>query len=961
MKKVIVITVFLGYCLFVQGQYVQSGKVRKHNSGKEPLFGVAISALGAPPARTDNIGQFNLVFDQTTKHPGEKISFLEVLKTGFEVVNYSDVNNARLAASPKDTFHIIMAPQGQVAHAINEYYNLSYASLTKRYQHSIDSLKEALNQSKIDQVTFANIARQAEENYQFARKQLEELAQKFARKNLDDVSALYRQAFEQFKQGQILKAIQLLSQLELQAEEFQAQYRRGDSIVQEGENIKKQAREGLKKVAETFVLQANLHLAVFDIDAALKAYRDAIQIDSTNREIMLEYASFLYHQNLWLELPDVYAQAMAASSNAIDSSEVWQLKGQLFVQLNQIDKADSCLQIALAIQEAAYPSNTLFIAPYLIQTLGAFAYLFDKQNKASEALRTLKRAISLNKQLENVRPNMYRNFQPELLWGIGSLYNQLYQAELAEEELRNALGIYENIMTQDSSDQRANMGDIYLELAKVYDNIDQASKTLEMLHKAIGLYSKLYRENPAAYKPNIASLYQNLAAFHDDHHQPDSAIIFYEKGIALFEELVQDNPLTYSPKLSDIYDEVGNFGEFPGGGRRAVEYHQKAIEILTPFYERQPNVYAPQMFIYYNNIGNTYTVSLDDTDKAEEYYSKAKAIFESIIVEELVEPEPFVDDYGTLLTNLAVEKFNQYDIKESEKYYNQALDWYERYLHINPPLFRFALARLKLRIAYLEEEKSNIDKAIAYGQEALDLFRDLARTDSIFYEPRMGIALKNLCYFYYSSFVWNKRPPEHEIVEALAQEGILLMEKYPKAYESKQTLQRLKSTRQFFRDLPPPHMYSKVRKAENFAYQADVAYARKDFEKAIIKEKKALELFQLIHEYDTTKSSWKRMIDNEYSSLANCYLFTHQLSLAEAAAKQSFKFGNYYMDGLASFALALLLQGKWDACKAFMDQTFSESSNKARLKEGFLNEVDELERYGITHPDFGKFRALCNS
>ena len=90
MRPVFRVCLFLLLCLLqaelpVCAQVRQAGKVTLQNSGRKPLSGVQVKAMGAVPASSDVQGNFSLHFNKA--RPGQMLLLDEVYKEGYELVN----------------------------------------------------------------------------------------------------------------------------------------------------------------------------------------------------------------------------------------------------------------------------------------------------------------------------------------------------------------------------------------------------------------------------------------------------------------------------------------------------------------------------------------------------------------------------------------------------------------------------------------------------------------------------------------------------------------------------------------------------------------------------------------------------------------------------------------------------------------------------------------------------------
>ena len=100
------------------------------------------------------------------------------------------------------------------------------------------------------------------------------------------------------------------------------------------------------------------------------------------------------------------------------------------------------------------------------------------------------------------------------------------------------------------------------------------------------------------------------------------------------------------------------------------------------------------------------------------------------------------------------------------------------------------------------------------------------------------------------------------------------------------------------------------------------------------------------------------LIAAQYGSLAWYQLFVRQFAAAEQAARAGLAKdpGEEWIN--TNLVLALLYQGKWEAAKQVYETLKDQPYGNSTYRTTFLEDLDTLEKEGITHPDVAKARKL---
>lgn len=272
-KSSIILLIFLSIPSFAQ---IQKGIIREINSDKKPLTNVYIKFTDAIPTTSNDSGEFRLMF--SGKKAGDLIFYEEITKQGYEIVNKRELETLKMSRTRELSLDIILAEIGVIAAAKREYYDVSDKALTASYNRVKQSLRKQLKQSQITQGDYIDQMKQLQEQYDRQRASLDELAEKFARVNFDDVSELYKEALQLFKDGEIEEAIKKLEDADLIA--------RTNRRLEERERLRK---AGLliaeQKEENDRGLREDINYVLFQIDL----YHAKPQTEKNNNSILYFY------------------------------------------------------------------------------------------------------------------------------------------------------------------------------------------------------------------------------------------------------------------------------------------------------------------------------------------------------------------------------------------------------------------------------------------------------------------------------------------------------------------------------------------------------------------------------------------------------------------------------------------------------------------------------------------------
>ena len=294
MKRVIVciliIIVLISNNIAKAQRIEQQGWVTELNSGKKAIGGVEIDFDEAVPTTTDDDGKFVLTFGD--KKIGDMIILNQIYKKGYEVVNIKELELAKLNG---EKIVVVMCKSGLIDKRRAEYYNISVKFITDSYKANLEKLKEQIKKSEISRENFLAKMQELNHRREMVMKNAEQLAAKFSRVNFDDVSDLYKRAFNKFSEGDIDGAIAILEEEDLiaRAQKRINERNRLQAVMKDLEKWKKENdAAALSDIEATRMMIKSLE-GLKNTGRIDSLYQYILKLDSTDIEIRADYARFL--------------------------------------------------------------------------------------------------------------------------------------------------------------------------------------------------------------------------------------------------------------------------------------------------------------------------------------------------------------------------------------------------------------------------------------------------------------------------------------------------------------------------------------------------------------------------------------------------------------------------------------------------------------------------------------------
>jgi tetratricopeptide (TPR) repeat protein len=641
MKKILLIFPLLIIALSSLAQ-VQKGTVRLQSSGKKAVSGVQILYSDAKASESDAGGVFRLAF--AGKKPGDLIFLERIHKSGYEVVNTKELEISKISSGDYLQKDIVLAIAGTLEAAKREYYQISDKALTASFEREKQTLKAQLQQVKLNQQEYLRKYDELQKQFDQQKKNLDALAEKFARTNFDDVSQFYKEALVLFKAGKVEDAIKKLEGANLmsEADKVIKEEKRLAVLQQELNEQKEKTQTQKKQTIQALELNADIYVLRYETAKAEAIYEALLRLDSTNLEIIQKVAEF-YKTNHRYEKALQFYNKMIAFPNleAYQLADAYLAIGQLYINLGKLKpEASEAIKKSFEFYEKMVAENeNRHFQHRLALVHEAFGELRGevlslRLNNYKKMNQILKKLYLVDSTDITLKKDLARSYQKIGDNSMPRGYKSAFDIELAEVANTN------QVDSTDAADVIASMvaGEIY----------KGAKQNFEMMQKLLGELFKAFPNNPE-YKYNLALAYEKLGDFYINSREWNEAQVNYQKLHQMQKELYEAYPLkaefknafaiSYS-KLASAYVGLNNLDQ-------ALSLHQQRNNLAKELSEAIPeNVNFKYFYaISYLNLG--YFYSDKDKYKAISNYQKGENL-----LKELIRDAPQYSTFQTTMRSL---------------------------------------------------------------------------------------------------------------------------------------------------------------------------------------------------------------------------------------------------------------------------------------------------------------------
>ena len=566
------------------------GIVTYQNTG-EKMKTLQVTARGASPtlvrASTNTEGVFVLTF------PNGKVGDLVTVELGtpiYDLVNDPRERNVTLTDNPNYKIRLVVCNKGERDANAVTYYKISTRYLEVNYQKKVqkkDAQIIALENQLAEKRANANdltkqlyvlkeerykLDEELKNKFDYAKK----MAEGFSRIDLAQADAIYRKAFETFKQGDIEGARQVLNSKE--AKQQEADLKKLDADILKSESNIKTVEDSLKvakqKIADAKMQRDTLKASVIKkkfldgelaelqnkYDEAERLYTEGVNLDSTNVDNLWALAAFLHAQNEILKAIQYYKLALSLSKDDDLIGTFCMYLGVAYSDINKMPESEKYYLQSLDIFARLSKSNPQEFEPDLARTAMNLGLYYATVNKMTEAEKYYLQSLNIYARLSKSNP---QQFEPDLArtaMNLGVYHQTINKMPEAEKYYLQSLDIYARLSKSNPQQFEPYLATTAMNLGAYYQTINKMPKAETYYLKALDIYARLSKSNPQQFEPDLALTLMNLGDYYSDiNNKLSEAKQYYQQSLDIYERLAKSNPQQFEPNLALILNNYGYF------------------------------------------------------------------------------------------------------------------------------------------------------------------------------------------------------------------------------------------------------------------------------------------------------------------------------------------------------------------------------------------------------------------
>ena len=966
MKKHFLIFLLTFPTFLAFGQQVPlNGVVRIHNSKFETgkTENVQFAAVSenrgrAQVALTKANGEFKLVLIGIA--PDSSFSF-QVKKDGLEVVNISELE---AVAGQLDKVEIFMSEPQYLADFRDRIYEVGKTSAEKALEKKQSKLMAELKAEKGKNERNENRIRELSNDLSRVFSELSkleeranELADKYARVNLDLASERYQKAFDFFQKGELDQATLLLQASVKNAEAIFAERERISNTEKELEERKKEERLSTKTTSQELRVKADAHYSKGEWDSVSVTYEILLLLDSTDVDNLYEAAHFLSRQNEHERAIQLYEKALGSTKNKMQTADIHLELGLLYQSTQRLEEAENAFLTTYELRKELAEENPNEYLVQLSPPLVNLGNLYAEKKQFEAAAAAYQESLDFLEAAAKKDPELYV-FQMALRSSSNLAGLVLRQMNIQRaDSLFHATALFlRELALQDDS----NLG--YLaaslnNLAIVSGGKGAFAEAEKYGLEAVEIQRGLHEQNQSVQLPDLAEFLNTLGGALFDNGKNAEAENVYRESLGHYRELTLKSPDAFRPKVALVLNNLANLLASTPTPQRLEEAdaaYQKALRIYREEAHHNPDVFLPDVAMSLNNLGRLH----EDRgwyNQAEKAYREAISIYRKIREEKPGLPLP---DYVTVLKNQAKIEFIRRDWPEAVRILEEALKQLQLQLQFTEESATEQMDKMAFTLADLglaNQHRKEFEQSEQYYQRAILIMRMLANGNPTVFNIELVNTAINLCRTRKEMMEANGKPYKAKECLSLLDEA----EEKLKIYTANEvelgwyagTISELKT---FFQNTDPQKLQEdKLR--NSIAEKQALVRGTKNPADALAIQRGIVQLKEeLLSLYPDDKAS-KHFTAEGYGSLAWCLLQNNERKAAGKAAKKGLKLSPDETFSNLSYCLSLLYNGKWKKARPIVEKRKDEAfTNGATWGQLFLQMLGVLEKGGVLHPDIVK-------
>jgi tetratricopeptide (TPR) repeat protein len=277
--------------------------------------------------------------------------------------------------------------------------------------------------------------------------------------------------------------------------------------------------------------------------------------------------------------------------------------GVALEKLNKIEESESAFLEALAIAEGYAEiniNNSLQGVADISSNLGA---LYFSKSEYDKAEKFLNRSAESYAQLTAAQPSSFRKDIGHVCTNLSQLYVKTGRIDLAEENGKKALSIYEELIkTNGPSSYRDNVAKNLLNLGYVAIEKNEFEAAQRYYDRALDIRISLASENPKGFSAPLISAVSAIGAAYQKSDRNREAYEIYKSYLPTHAAIEYQDEATYAEFANNFALSCVNEKDYEVAG----EYYSKGINVRRRLFEKSSEVFRYNLAHELDNLGLFY-------------------------------------------------------------------------------------------------------------------------------------------------------------------------------------------------------------------------------------------------------------------------------------------------------------------------------------------------------------------
>ena len=693
-KRLLSIACLLAITVGLSAQTVTQRGVSYQYNGKQkrtPLSGVTIRPVSSSIAvLSDSAGTFTLQLQGLKM--GSRIGTVSVKKRGMMVFNQQAVDEWSVR---KDPLCLVLCDADEFDNQKQHLIEIGYRRAKQRYSSQKEALEQELAANKIKQQEYETALEAAYEELERARQHMAEYADLFARIDQSEIDTNAQEAMDLFNQGDVEGAIRRFEQ-----GNYVEKLRQDNRDIQQADQLRQRAEEAKAKAVEDRDRHVN------SIKAQIEAYRlnnDWKKVGQTMKVLademetyidIFNYVSFCLNQRHITEVEAYVPKLIKLTDELPDkNTDMWRMQrvlalasvASLNIATNQMGVVMSSMLEALKLSEQLTDKTigNVFISictpllAWLYTELGYYqkseeAYLAGikalKKVDMSVVSQSLVNGLNLQKAEGNKTTMISYSYT-----GLAYLYVKTKQFEKCEQLLSEGLK-YLNSNIIDPIESKECQSLIWGAYYELYFAMARPADAERSMKESIFIMRELAGNNPRRFEGSLAGKLCDLGRLYLLTQQTQAAEEALKEAEVIYRTSVNKNSVAMRNSLSRVLCEQGALYNNAQRNAESEVVLQEALTIVRQLAQTNPTEYRESLGDVTNTLGFLY-LTMERYSESEPLLRESLTIREQLAKED---PLQYEGSLAQIFANQALLKVRQGQMDEALGYQEQAVNLYRK-------------------------------------------------------------------------------------------------------------------------------------------------------------------------------------------------------------------------------------------------------------------------------------------